>query len=161
MKSMQVQGSQAWLRGGWLLIHVAGIEPPGLNGNEGLLRMHWAGRKRLASKLELMLLAALSAGQIQVERPKGKVRVTYVRSYRANAMDEDNLAASLKPVLDALVRIGVLVDDSPERLEIACLQRKRGDQGQHFQLRIEPLSDSQAGFSIPATLGQEGVVNHL
>lgn len=136
---MRVQGSTAWLRDGWLLVHVAGIEPPGLNGNDGLLRMHWAGRKRLATRLDLMLRQALSAGQIQVEKPKGKVRVTYVRSYRANPMDEDNLAASAKPVLDALVKLGVLANDSPEHVELAALQRKRGEYGPHFQLRIEPL----------------------
>lgn len=161
MTSLRVQGSQAWLRGGWLLVHVAGIEPPGLNGNDGLLRMHWSGRKRLAARLELMLMQALAAGQIQVERPKGKVRVTYVRSYRANPMDEDNLAASAKPVLDALVKLGVLVNDSPEHVELKPLQRRRGEIGKHFQLRIEPLSDSQAGSTKPTTLGQEGVVTNL
>lgn len=129
--------SQAWLKGDWLLVHVAGIEPPGLNGDRGLLRMHFKERGNLANRLQLMLRSAL--GDIPIPKPKGKVRVTYVRSYLHRPMDEDNLASSAKPVLDALVALGVLEDDSPEHIELKALQAKRKGRGPHFQLRVEPL----------------------
>ena len=45
----------------------------------------------------------------------GKQRVT-IHQWRKRLLDEDNLTGSLKPVLDALVNVGILQDDSPKHI---------------------------------------------
>lgn len=122
--------------GGALLVHVP-IEPPGLNGKGGLLRMHWAARKRLGKQIEEML--ALALAKTTKEPPLERARIEYMRSYRSKPMDEaDNLPASLKPVLDALQRLGVIRSDAPEDLDLPKpKQTPRKGRGPFFQLRIE------------------------
>ena len=70
---------------------------PGLNGDNGLIRMHWAKRKELSDYVEF---------DIQ-RQAKGKfvspVWVAYYRYYSGRAMDWDNAAASFKLVGDAIV----------------------------------------------------------
>ena len=57
----------------------------------------------------------------------GRRRVTLTRiiGYRQRAFDRDNLAAGFKPVVDALVRGWLLVDDSEKHAELHFQQEKR------------------------------------
>lgn len=58
---------------------------------------------------------------------RGKRRVTLTRiiGYRQRRYDRDNLATGCKPVIDALVRCGLLVDDTEQHAELHFLQAKR------------------------------------
>lgn len=124
--------------GGALFIHVP-IEPPGLNGPNGQLRAGWQRRRKHAKRIEEML--ALALAETTKEPPLERARIEYVRSYRGRPMDaEDNLRASLKPVLDALQRLGVIVSDAPEHLTLAASQTKRAGRGPFFQLKIEAIA---------------------
>ncbi len=52
-----------------------------------------------------------------------RARVTYTRFSRG-ILDKDNLYASAKPFIDQVVKHGVLRDDSPDCIELICLQEK-------------------------------------
>jgi len=85
------------------------LKPPGLNGPKGLMRMHYRERVRLTEVFDLAVLAALPSRNLI----PGPVRVTYTVHYARQPRDPDNLAASLKFPLDAVVKAGVLEDDGP------------------------------------------------
>jgi hypothetical protein len=102
-----------------------GCEPPGPNGPGGFLRQHWARRKRQKDDLELVLRAAINSSESRPIRFKGKVRIEYQRSYFTRPMDPDNLTASIKPLQDVLVRLGIIEDDSPEHVELNASQYPR------------------------------------
>lgn len=55
-----------------------------------------------------------------------KRRVTLTREigYRQREYDRDNLATGCKPIVDALVKCGLLVDDSPTHAEVHFAQVK-------------------------------------
>lgn len=110
-----------------------GAEPPGLNSARGLLRRHWTKRGRDRDSLLLLLRAPGPLPSVG-----GPARVAYSRTYARAPLDPDNLAASAKPILDALVRLGVLVDDSPAYLELAPEQERRGRGGPRYVLEISP-----------------------
>lgn len=66
-------------------------------------------RHRLNKKWELVF-AGLCRGKLPAE-PLKKARLTITRhAYRS--LDYDGLVGSLKPIVDALVAVGVLSDDS-------------------------------------------------
>lgn len=115
-----------------LTLIVLGLEPPGLNGSRGLMRMHWRRRKKLEEKIQLLIRSAGPPPSLH-----GRVRVRYWRSYRAQPMDDDNLAASFKLVGDALVRLGVLEGDSPDKLELVPAQGARAGSGPRIVLHFE------------------------
>lgn len=122
--------------GAALLVHVP-LEPAGLNGRSGQLRSSWGARRRASKRVEELLAAALA--QAERRPPLERARLRYLRSYYSRPMDPDNLSASLKPVLDALQRQGVLLSDDPTRLVLAAPeQAPRRGRGPFFQLRIEP-----------------------
>lgn len=114
------------------LLTVTGLPTRGTNGSNGLLRMHWAKRKRYSDSIELAVRAASGSPPTIV----GKVMLVYTRAHRGRPMDEDNLAASAKPVLDALRRFNVIVDDRPELLTLHCAQAKRKELGCDWKVAI-------------------------
>lgn len=81
--------------------------PPGLNGSKGLMRMHWATRKKV--KENLMWLIASR----KYKKHKGKVTVEIV-NYAIRLMDWDNLASTFKVLGDSLVKLGILEEDKPQ-----------------------------------------------
>lgn len=83
---------------------------PGLNGNKGLMRMHYRTYMKLKEKWVLLIRSVTSA------KVKGRVSIVYTRS-SVIAPDADNLSASFKPIGDALVANGVIEDDSYKIVE--------------------------------------------
>ena len=83
---------------------------PMLNGKDGLMRMHWAKRRKLQEKWTWLISSVTNA------KIKGRVSITYTRS-SVTAPDWDNLCASFKTIGDALVKNGVIVDDNPRVVE--------------------------------------------
>ncbi len=66
------------------------------------------------------------AGINAVTRASSLRRVTLTRCYGKGqrAFDRDNLATGCKPIVDAMVRSGLLVDDNPRHAEIHYKQIK-------------------------------------
>ena len=79
---------------------------PGLNGKDGLKRIHYRNYAKLLEKWQWLIR--------EQNPPKftGKVDIIYIRS-SVQPMDWDNLAASFKPIGDALTANGVITDDNP------------------------------------------------
>ena len=80
----------------------------GNNGKGGLLRMHWAAKKKLTTRFIWQVLA-----QAGGRRFTGPVRLELVRYSIGSPMDYDNLVSTGKLLTDAIVRAGVLPDDTP------------------------------------------------
>lgn len=76
-------------------------------------RWHWAQKKRFRDQCQMHL-------EVQCRlsphgRPPRNVKMhVCVTRHSAGVLDYGNLVGGCKPVLDALVRVGLLVDDSPK-----------------------------------------------
>lgn len=80
------------------------------------LRAHWAVRKRIKKHWGNLVMLALPRGP-GVEAT-GKRRLT-VERHGKRAIDVDNLAGGLKPIIDTLRAFRLLVDDNPMMMELA------------------------------------------
>lgn len=116
-----------------LRLTVHGMEPAGMNGVQGLLRQPWHVRRNMLSNYSLIMR---SKGPLPSF--KGPVDVEYFRSYRAQPMDIDNLTSSFKLIGDALVKLGVVEDDSPDILHLTVAQGKRGGFPGRFSVLVKP-----------------------
>jgi hypothetical protein len=57
------------------------------------------------------------------DTPDCKLRVT-ITIYHKRFYDDDNAISGLKPILDSLVALGIIKDDSPEWIELHVVQVK-------------------------------------
>ena len=97
-------------RGGTFTEHQTlwiGKLPPGLNGDDGLINMHWTEYAKVKKKWVQYIFA------LQPKKHAGYVRVKYTR-VSVSVMDWDNLGASFKVIGDALIENDVIEDDSPK-----------------------------------------------
>lgn len=80
---------------------------PGLNGDKGLIRMHFAAYKKVKDSWTWALKAAT--------REKAPIPCSIVieRYYAVHAMDVDNCYATAKLPIDSLRAAGILTDDDP------------------------------------------------
>jgi hypothetical protein len=83
---------------------------PGLNGREGLMRMHWTKRRALAKTVQWDIISQVRSLGVNSCL---EVRITYT-AYRHRLMDWDNFASSFKLIGDGLKAAGVIKDDSPK-----------------------------------------------
>lgn len=90
-----------------------------------LLRCHWSQRKKLmVTASQQVGLARLLAGVPRADDTRARRRVSVVyQQPRGPAADPD---ARWKHLLDALVRAGLLVDDSPKWCELGSVETVRG-----------------------------------
>lgn len=79
------------------------------------MRLHWTKRRRVKDGWARLVLAHMPRG-IGVEAA-GKRRLT-VERHGKRAIDLDNLAGGLKPVIDTLRAFRLLVDDDPASMEL-------------------------------------------
>lgn len=102
--------------------------PPTLNGDNGLLRMHWNQRRKLkiAFQWEIKL-------QDKTVFPD-QVEVILV-NYAVRLMDWDNLCSRFKIIGDALVKNHQLIDDSPKY--IVSFQMEQYKVGKKADVRLE------------------------
>lgn len=91
-----------------------------IRGLNQYLRWHWAVRKKDLKDWEKQLLAACNG---RIPKVKGKASVTIV-SHRKRLLDTDNLWGGVKPVLDAMRNLGIIVDDNPNMLFLQVSQIK-------------------------------------
>lgn len=91
---------------------------PGLNGKDGLMRSHYRKKKIWITRMINDIIPQVDGVF------KGRVKITYRRGYLSVPMDKDNVTASAKYWLDALVRCGVIVDDHEDVVELVTEQFK-------------------------------------
>jgi len=84
-----------------------------------LLRSHWAARGRDLESWKWHILG--EAGNRHKLAKRGRVRLRIV-VYRAGLQDPDNAVGSVKPLVDALKRLGWMVDDTLEYLELEVVE---------------------------------------
>lgn len=85
---------------------------PGLNGKDGLIRQsHFK-----ATKIKAVLLELVKSGQ-HGTFGNARVKIICTRYYCGTAMDFDNASASFKYLVDAIVKAGIIYDDSPKTIE--------------------------------------------
>jgi len=92
------------------VIEIAGIVA-GLNGSKGLMRSHWSAVKRQKDLYLAIINDHLRANKARSH--EGAVSIEYI-GYKSVLMDWDNFCASFKHIGDALVKSGVIKEDSPK-----------------------------------------------
>jgi hypothetical protein len=116
------------------------------------LRAHWGARVRDLESWRQHVRAALGR---RPRPPAERVRLE-ITVHRLKLQDPDNAHASVKPLLDALVREGWLRDDAPAWLELevteAVERLKRRQRTEITWLRLSPRA--------PASLRQAPSVKH-
>ena len=81
--------------------------PPGLNGDKGLIRMHFHAYRKVKDKWQWMLREAVGT-----QKAPHPCKITMERYYATQPLDPDNAFASCKIPFDAMRAIGFLVDDN-------------------------------------------------
>lgn len=102
-----------------------------------LLRIHFRKRKRLKQDYEWQLIAS-GANDSQYKVNGIKKRRVEIRSFRSRLLDQDNFIGGLKPLLDSLVEMDLLLDDGPEYLSLKAEQENSRDQ--RTEIIIEDMS---------------------
>lgn len=105
--------------------------PPGPNGKEGVLRMYWTERNKLMHRWHMLVRAQLDTLDLPAMPLFDCTHPCTATATRVGTklMDWDNFGASLKPVLDGLVKAGALEDDSPEVIRGLALHQARSRKG--------------------------------
>ena len=84
-----------------------------------MLRMHWGKRSRIKRDIGWTIKAAPGRQSWQQENPYPlRCQVDIIRKTTGRAPDPDNLVASAKLILDALVDLQIILDDTPDHLEL-------------------------------------------
>ena len=107
--------------------------------NNELLRMHHMERAKLNNTWFWEIKAAANAFEHNrdvIPRCAAPVkRGVRIVSYRKQKMDADNFFGGLKPLIDALVSVRLIWDDSPDLLELkAEIQLDMDNQRTHIEL---------------------------
>lgn len=90
---------------------------PSLNS---MLRMHWARKSRMRERWGWLVREARLEARAR-PRPTAYAAVTIER-FGPKSLDHDNLVGGCKPILDALVKEGFLIDDAPTCLRVTYRQ---------------------------------------
>jgi Holliday junction resolvase RusA-like endonuclease len=61
-----------------------------------------------------------------------------ITSYRKRLLDLDNLVGGAKPLIDALCDMGLIVDDSPDWLDLEVKQKQQSI-GEHTSIEIKGI----------------------
>lgn len=105
----------------------------GMNGENGLIRESFHAAKKKKTKYAYMIRSQTR------NKHAGKVSIKYI-GYKSSLMDWDNFAASFKHIGDALVKCGVIVDDSPKYVRPFKIQQiKVPRKEQRVEIVIEDL----------------------
>jgi len=83
----------------------------GLNGSKGLMRSHWSNTKKQKEIFQSIISQHLRDNKMR--KHSGEVSIEYI-GYKTRFMDWDNFCASFKHIGDSLVKMGIIVDDSPK-----------------------------------------------
>jgi hypothetical protein len=107
------------------------------SGNQTLRQSHWT---RAEHKTGLgWLLASVLNLQPKIPDATGKRRLTIIR-HGKRALDQDNLAAGCKSLIDCLKERRLILDDCPRDCELIFHQAKCGKLDPHMVLMIEDVT---------------------
>lgn len=82
---------------------------------------HWSVYRRSRKLWDRLVWGAMAQVGAKAERlPKATVRIVRQASRK---LDKDNLYGACKPVVDALKANWLILDDSPEHIELTVAQR--------------------------------------
>jgi len=85
-------------------------------------RCHWSKRKQWADQIEVDMRVVLYSF-VATRYTFDKIELKYIICCKQQRKrDFDNFVARTKPMTDAMVRIGLLADDSPEHITELSLQ---------------------------------------
>ncbi len=113
-----------------LFVDLDGKSDNGRTVNAGASRFAYAKNRDLWALL--LRAAMMQLGGVALNAAVHRRRLTVVRRYcgTQKSRDRDNLATSYKPAIDALVRLGMLVDDSAKGVEGPHYKQERCGKGE-------------------------------
>ena len=103
------------------------------------LRWHWMKRHRYNEGWYVRLIAAAGRPSSEITG-KAKLRINV---YRSRFQDKDNMYGSVKPLVDAVNKLGWLIDDDPKHVDLKVeeIKSKRKDQRTEMFLEGEMSDD--------------------
>jgi hypothetical protein len=119
--------------------------------NNEIQRMHWTDQRRLVQTSAAWILCAVPKPEVREFR-RVRVRITM---HRKRALDPDNAHGAVKPLLDAMVRLGFLADDAVRWLELDVppVVIERG--APWTEIEMERLSVGAPTFEVKEEIGQK------
>lgn len=114
-------------------------------------RKHWSQRSRDKRDMSQEVMIAMGGPRHFPRPPLGRVKVTVVRC-SAGRLDADNLAASVKGLLDSLcvksrlhpAGLGIITDDGPDYLTLDVRQSSAAPGDGSTIVRIETVDEVAA-----------------
>jgi len=100
---------------------------------------HWRVRHRESKLWNEEVYYAVHQARVHRDAPYQKAKVVIERRSRGE-LDKDNLYACVKPVIDALRYAHVLVDDSPDHLELEVTQTRHHKLPPRTLIKIQPIN---------------------
>lgn len=99
------------------------------------LRWHWAKRHKYNEGWFVRFIAEAGRPSFKV-KGQAKLRITV---YRSRSQDKDNMYGSVKPIVDAIKKLGWIKDDDPKHLDLKVqeVKSKRVDQRTEISLSVE------------------------
>ena len=128
-----------------LVFDFPGYAPPPMNGPKGLMRIsgRWAGRERQKMNADADIYVASAISQLGKFKVTPPVHLHCVYLYCGVPRDWMNMGAGFKFLEDAIVRAGVLPDDSPRYVvEVSFGQirvKTRKEVGCQIEIHERPL----------------------
>ena len=95
--------------------------------NNQLLRKyrHWAVKRRLkVTYMDEIMVALIESGYNTVDVQASGKRECKITSHRKRLLDHDNLVGGMKPLIDAIVKFGMLIDDNEDMCDLKVGQMK-------------------------------------
>ena len=89
--------------------------------NNELIGLHWATRRKMKTAY-MWELTAVGANDPKYKAEMGERRRITIFSYRKQLCDPDNFFGGLKILIDAMVEMDLLCDDSPKYMELIAFQ---------------------------------------
>lgn len=93
--------------------------PVGMNGAKGLLRMGHFARTKYNRYWHQLVRAAID----NAHKPQRRKCAVFISQMRSRKLDCDNLAVSVKPILDALKAWKLIRDDSEKWIDLSVTQQ--------------------------------------
>lgn len=101
-----------------------------------LLRAHWGRRKKYTDTIIRFMKAALVPHRSIISYYSHYPLCVEITRIGKKQMDPDNLVGACKPIIDSLVRCGVLKDDNPDWLDLTVKQEVDKDKPYLVLLKI-------------------------
>ena len=89
--------------------------------NNELIRMHFRTRMKM-KETYMWELIAVGANDPKYKVEFGERRRVTIISYRKQLCDADNFTGGLKLLIDSLLELDLICDDSPKYMELVALQ---------------------------------------